>query len=409
MADFSTTASLELTEASLQAAEQTIADRLGTVSVAVEADAPAPAPDAGAASQSLSSAGGAGPSVTGGTTASEPEGIGATLTALLEVEESALEELEDLNGGGGGLFGEGGVLSLVSETAVNAGGEVAGTTGEVLAGAVGPAIGSAVGSALPELLGQGGGSDVSGSVSVTEPEWAPLAVEDPGTVSVEGVDDVEVGLTKPEWVPLNAPKPGWVPVAVDDPSPLGVSDPSPLGVETPTLPVEQPTLSVNAPESIPVSFPTGQGQQPVSQQGPDQGFADSVIEGAGKGAAAGSGLGVAAGFAGGPFAPVSVPAGGVAGGAIGGTIGGVAGGIDFLDEQFQSRSRRVGSVQQQPAEVSITNRPQYDLTVELDRDRIRRIVEDAQRDNLQELEDRVDDVEREVDRVRRSFSGARGR
>lgn len=52
MADFSTTASLELTEASLQAAEQTIADRLGTVSVAVEADAPAPAPDAGATSQS---------------------------------------------------------------------------------------------------------------------------------------------------------------------------------------------------------------------------------------------------------------------------------------------------------------------------------------------------------------------
>ena len=269
MSEFNVTASLQavVDESSLRTAEQTIADRLGNVTVDVDtgAGASTPAADGGTASQSLArSAGNTGPSVTGGTSAAEPEGLSDILTAQLEVQESLLEAVEDINGGGGGLFGEGGILSLVSETAVSAGGEVAGTTGEVLASAVGPAVGSAIGSVLPGLLGQddSGGPGVSGSVSLQRPDWVPLAVEDPGTVSVEDAGDVAVDLTRPQWLPLQVSEPSEVPVEdldtipVEDVTPLGVNDPSPLGVESVTLSVEQPTLGVNDPSPLGVSDPS---------------------------------------------------------------------------------------------------------------------------------------------------------
>ena len=274
MSEFNVTASLQavVDESSLRTAEQTIADRLGNVTVDVDtgAGASTPAADGGTASQSLArSAGNTGPSVTGGTSAAEPEGLSDILTAQLEVQESLLEAVEDINGGGGGLFGEGGILSLVSETAVSAGGEVAGTTGEVLASAVGPAVGSAIGSVLPGLLGQddSGGPGVSGSVSLQRPDWVPLAVEDPGTVSVEDAGDVAVDLTRPQWLPLQVSEPSEVPVEdldtipVEDVTPLGVNDPSPLGVSDPSpLSVESvEPIPVNAPESIPVTVSVAPG------------------------------------------------------------------------------------------------------------------------------------------------------
>ena len=104
-------------------------------------------------------------------------------------------------------------------------------------------------------------------------------------------------------------------------------------------------------------------------------------------------------------APLSVPAGGAIGGAAGGIIGGTAGAVGYTDRYLESQTGG-GQAGARPVtnEITIDNQPRYEIRIDgLDRDEIRRAVEDAQRDNLRELENRLDDVERRLDRMKRSF------
>ncbi|RLM94446.1 hypothetical protein D3D02_00195 [Halobellus sp. Atlit-38R] len=232
-------------------------------------------------------------------------------------------------------------------------GEAAGAVADTIGGALGPAIGTVIGDALSNATS----GDVSGSVS----------------------------LTKPQWVPLRVAQPDWAPLEVESVEPI----------------------PVDAPESIPVTVDTPRQRQPPTtppnSTESEKTLLGNIGKGVTRGAAAGAVTGTAAGFLGGPLAPVSVPGGAIAGTAVGGAVGGGLGAVDYAASELTA-----GQQQRQPRtsitnEISITNRPRYEVRVDgLDRDEIRRAIEEAQRDNLAELDSRLDEVERELDRIRRS-------
>ncbi|MFA1612056.1 hypothetical protein [Halobellus rubicundus] len=411
MSEFSTTAALEtvVDERSLSAAEQTITDRLGDVTVRVDARPQASADGGQQTTQQLGRAPQQGPSVTGGTTASEPEGVSNILTAQLEVQEGIYELVEDIaDQQDGGLLGGTDIFQTLTETGAGAAGEVAGESAgavaDVVGSAAGPALGSVIGESLRSLFPGGDG----GSVELTKPGWVPLEV------------------TRPSWTPLAVDRPEWIPLSVDEPAwSVTVSEPSwkvevarpdwkiPVAKTGQSISIQRPDWLGSLTGGQPDQSSGGQtvirqtrstGRQTGTADVPGKGLAESVIEGAGKGGAAGAGLGVALGFAGGPFAPLSVPTGGVVGGAAGGIIGGTAGAIGYFDRRFEATGGGRSSARPVTNEISIENRPRYEIRVDgPDRNEIRRAVEDAQRDNLRELESRLDDVEQRLDRMKRAF------
>ncbi|MDQ2053232.1 hypothetical protein [Halobellus sp. H-GB7] len=392
MSEFAATASLDVAvnQASLRSARQTVEDSIGNITVDVATDGGA----AGAASRGLANAGGGGPSLTGGTTATEPEGIGNTLTQSLEVQESILEEVEDINSQGGSMIGDM-VSNFVTEAGPSAAGDFAGEAVGAVADTIGGALGPAIGTVIGDALSNATSGDVSGSVSLTKPEWVPLRVARPGWAPL-GVSKPkwDVGVSKPSWE-VGVARPDWeIGVAKPDWAPLEIEDVEPIPVD--------------APESIPVTVDTPRQRQPPTtppnSTESEKTLLGNIGKGVTRGAAAGAVTGTAAGFLGGPLAPVSVPGGAIAGTAIGGAVGGGLGAVDYAASELTA-----GQQQQQPRtsvtnEISITNRPRYEVRVDgLDRDEIRRAVEEAQRDNLAELERRLDKVERELDRMRRSI------
>lgn len=458
MSDFATTASLtvSVSEQSLKSAEQTIADRLGDVTVSVDGGAAMPGPLGG-------------PAPTAGTTASEPQDVSGILTASLEVQEAQLSKLDDLvddggllgGGGGGGIIGTilGGSGEFLGETAGEATGATAlsgaatalSGSATALSGAAVALSGSAAAGGLESVLGGGGGD-------------ASVSIDDSDT-------------------PLSLAKPGWVPLQVSDPSPLGVdeptlsvSDPSPLGVETPTLGVATPTLDVETPTlnveeapplpvanvnplpvervgPIPVTISVAEGSSdsgggstttvdvPDEYQGPS--FSESVEKttkfGAGAGFGVGAGVGSAAGGVGAvPGAVIGTVGGGILG-ATAGTVGYVGsrgsyavrkrlngGGDSTSGQQSGSGTPNVagqivseygyvsgGRARPPPTrptgrgDINIQNTSRVD--VNLDPSGLREIdraieeVRDAHEDNIDELDKELEDVKRRLGNIESSL------
>lgn len=440
MSEFATTASLAVSveQSSLQSARRTIENSLGDITV----DVTTPTPDGGAVSQSLGSVD-TGPSITGGTTASEPETTVPILTEQLEVEEAMYQELQDL-GDSGGLFsgtgsGEGGLWDLILDTAGEAG-DVGG--GAALTGAAAALSGSATsltGSAAA-LTGAAAALSLSGSGSVTvkntplpvedvddigvvEPEWVPLDVSMPRWVPLD--------IKHPDWVPLEIARPSWKvqvadpspltvsdpsPLSVSDPSPLSVADPSPLEVEDVVLPVEDKIFHVE-----PIGGLGGASDvtlTPPQVRGP--GLEESMIEGGGKGMAVGASAGIAAGFAGGPLAPVSVPAGAIAGGLIGGAGGAALGGLNYADRFVEAqqrnttgtiRPRRATSPPAGPKTMAVDSDISIQSTneIQIDPQGFRRLREDIIDEVRDEHRQEIRELRSELERMKRSLGGGGGR
>lgn len=250
MSDFSTTAEILFTpdEASLQNVREQV-EEIGPIAVEYEPTRNPIAADGGRRGGARS--GGTGPSVTSGTSASEPEGVVGILAESLEVQEAMLDHLDDINedtdllgmpGGGGGD----GIFSFLFDE----GGDIVGGLGEQLTNVVGDSVGTAIGNALTDE-----------SVSVEEPDWVPIEVEDPGEAPVDAPDSI--GVDSPESIPVDAPNS----IGVNAPDSIGVDDPSPLEVEdigeipvedvkeipiedVGELPVEDSSMSVDVSVSV---------------------------------------------------------------------------------------------------------------------------------------------------------------
>ncbi|WP_254768235.1 hypothetical protein [Salinilacihabitans rarus] len=171
------------------------------------------------------------------------------LEELLEVAYA----IEDKVGGDGGMLSElfgGGILGGL----LGGAGGAAGGIGGGLATGIGAAVGSAVGDAVGEALSE--------DFAIEEPDWVPIAVEEPGALPVEdpGPFAVEhpdsIPLDHPDDVPLDHPED----IPLDAPEAIPVEDVDPLPVE------EIDPISVDAPESIPVdmSVRTATNGQPAA-------------------------------------------------------------------------------------------------------------------------------------------------
>lgn len=213
-----------------------------------------------------------------------------TRTDLLEDAVAYLEEIEDKVGGGDG--GAGGVVNELIGATVETGGDAAIEGGSMLADlgieTLGTSIGSTVGSAVSDAIS-------GNSVSVSEPSWTPLTVEEPEPIGVE--DPPQAGF-KSEPGPIGFKDlpgpvgfeelPGPVefeslpgPVAVEEVEPLPVEDVGPIDVEV-TVNTPGGGASTTA-SSGSGSLTRGTGGTGNRDGGETQSMLDMMYEGMGRG------------------------------------------------------------------------------------------------------------------------------
>lgn len=334
MSEFSSEVSLlaRPDEASIREAERVIEDRLSeTVTVAAE---PAVADGGGA---------------TGGGPAGRPEAMTRELRdqsdqlaeAIAQDQRRNLlleELLEALGSGGGGGGGGGGgfwedLFGPIGEGLGDAVGGAALTTAAsalsssaaALTGAAGALTGAAAADAVDDLFGD----DVSGSVTVEKPEWAPIGVDAPRAIPAVAVES---------------------PIPIEDPGTLSVEDPE-LDEPLP-LPVEDLTVDVDGlPGPLPGPFPR---PQPAPPESDEAGFFDTIDKRAAQSR---------------DLVPRYAPPGSkTLSTVLGGFAGGIEGGADVvtdaLDDDGGGRARRPGGGGSGGGGVSVFNDIDLDVTID---------------------------------------------
>jgi len=404
---FETEAELSLTvpRSELQNVQQQIEDSIGTVDVG--------ATDGGSMSAQTTGASGGGGR--GGRRvmrlAEERNEHLDDISIYLESVEDTLSEGGLLGGDGGGIATE--ILGVAGETAgdvaVETGDTVADAISDVLTGTASTALGTSISNAI-------NGSEVSVADTTVPVTPNPLPVSGGGggggtTVSPQfdptfkPTLDVGGEFDLPDLPDLEFGSPGSVRV---DESQL------PLPVDRDPLQVDAPdAIPVDAPETIPIALDTGGGRMMPESSSQDLRSFREVLSDAGGDAAEGALVGGAGGAVAGAAAG---GVGAVPGAALGALAGGSgAFGLEFLqagmsriDSAARGRSRSTRSAPRTTTvesnnDIEVRNR--YTINVDTDSlvDEVERIVEDAQDEVRDELLDKIETVERDVDDLERQI------
>lgn len=145
-------------------------------------------------------------------------------TDYLEDAVVYLESIDDSVGDGGGGFG--GVIGELIGAGAETAGDAAIEAGDTIADAITDTATTALGNAVADAITNNQLNVEDTSLTVEEPGWTPIAVDDPSPFAVETPDAISVDA--PSAIDVDDPSP----LDVTDPSPLGVDDPSPLTVES---------------------------------------------------------------------------------------------------------------------------------------------------------------------------------
>ena len=376
MSDLPISGVLDVTvdEASKRAAQKEIEEDLGHLSVGVDAR----------------SGGGRGGNVRGREQAmarrlaSESNEIAESQLEELELIYERVDEIADTQGGGLLAGGGDGVLGLLTDVGGDAAGEVGGAG--ALTGAAAALSGAATAlTGAATALGAGGAinglSELIGgsSVTVAEPDWTPIGVENVGELSVE------------------EPR-----LSVNDPSPLGVDDPSPLTVAPDyTAPLDPDYVAPIQDDPIPVEVS-------VSVDGGSGGSTDTPTSTPSSGRGDGASL-TLPGFGVDPKGNLNISGGsitsrqdGMRSEIYGGKLHAGERGLQFDPPSFSSWE--TGSESTQSDSGTSGNGP-TSVTVNVNQNTNVSADRNLRQDILSETESMVAEVQRELDRLRRDIRG----